>query len=124
MTAATFRPTLYFNAQCPFCLKVKIFLIESGLRDAVNVEEFTPGSEQETAIKAKLAQHLEKVTAPAAELAPGEYVADSDEIVSRLAAGAGIDLATLPVLETYKQVALGRIIQLFKENAELKRQGA
>jgi hypothetical protein len=59
---------------------------------------------------------------PAAQLAPGEYVADSDAIVARLAEGADIDPAALPVLKTYTDVALNRIIQLFRENAELKRQ--
>lgn len=119
-----FRPTLYFNAQCPFCLKVKIFLLEAGLRDTVDVEEFEPGSDAEREIRQKLAPHLVKVTAPAAELAPGEYIADSDAIVARLAEDAGIDPGALRVLKTYNEVALARIIQLFRENAELKRERA
>ncbi|WP_404476563.1 glutathione S-transferase N-terminal domain-containing protein [Novosphingobium sp. BL-52-GroH] len=122
MTDDTFRPTLYFNAQCPFCLKVKIFLIEAGLGDSVDIVEFTPGSAEEPRIKQALAVHLDKVTVPAAEVAPGEYIADSDGIITRIAARAGIDPEGLPVLSAYKQVALDRIIGLFKENAELKRQ--
>lgn len=122
MSADPFRPTLYFNDQCPFCLKVKIFLLESGLREAVEVEEFAPGSPEEAAIKEALAARLTKVTVPAARIGPDEYITDSDEIISRLAQTKALNPGTLPVLNTYAQVALGRIISLFKENAELKRQ--
>ncbi|MDB5685928.1 MAG: hypothetical protein JWR77_517 [Rhizorhabdus sp.] len=112
-------PVLYFNQQCPFCLKVRIFLLESGLRSAVDVREFAPGSPGEAAIRAELAPHFEKVTFPTARFGT-EYVNDSDAIIARLAASADVDPAALPVLASYKEVALGRVIQLFRENAELK----
>src|SRR5690606_38339877 len=113
---------IYFNSQCPFCLKVKIFLLESGLASAVDTIEFSPGSPEEVSIKEFLASHFDKVTAPAAEMSPGRFIADSDGIIAELAERHGVDLASLSVLETYKNVALGRIVTLFKENAELKRQ--
>ena len=83
MPAEAFRPTLFFNEQCPFCMKVRIFLLESGLRDSVDIKEFSPGSAEETAIKQMLGTHLEKVSVPAAELSAGEYVADSGAIIAR-----------------------------------------
>lgn len=113
------RPVLYFNAQCPFCLKVRIFLLESGLRSTVDVREFAPGSPEEADIRAELAPHFEKVTFPTARFG-SDHVNDSDAIIARLAASADIDETNLPVLKSYKEVALGRVIQLFRENAELK----
>jgi glutathione S-transferase len=122
MNSTAFRPTLYFNKDCPFCLKVKIFLLEAGLRDQVEVVEFAPGSPDEQTIKQMLATHLEKVTVPAAQIAPDEWITDSDAIIARLADQAGVSTADLPVLATYSRVALDRVVSMFKENAELKRQ--
>ncbi|WP_404476491.1 glutathione S-transferase N-terminal domain-containing protein [Novosphingobium sp. BL-52-GroH] len=122
MNSTSFRPTLYFNKDCPFCLKVKIFLLEAGLQDQVEIVEFAPGSEEEQAIKQMLATHFEKVTVPAAQIAPDEWISDSDAIIARLADRAGVNTADLPVLATYGRVALDRVVSLFKENAELQRQ--
>ncbi len=119
MSTGQVRPVLYFNAQCPFCLKVRIFLLESGLRSTVDVREFTPGSPEEAEIRAELTPHLEKVSFPTARFG-SDYINDSDAIIERLAAGADVDPASLPVLASYKEVALGRVVQLFRENAELK----
>lgn len=119
MSADHDRPVLYFNEQCPFCLKVRLFLLEAGLRSTVDVREFAPGSAGEAEVRAELAPHFEKVTFPTARFG-SDYVNDSDAIIARLAASANIDAAGLPVLTSYKEVALGRLIQLFRENAELK----
>ena len=122
MNEPAFRPTLFFNEQCPFCMKVRIFLLEAGLRDAVEVRDFAPGSAEETAIKAMLATHLDKVTVPAAELAPGEFVADTATIIERLAGAAGVDAGALPVTGTYGQFVLPKLVELYRENMSLKQQ--
>ena len=122
MPAEAFRPTLFFNEQCPFCMKVRIFLLESGLRDSVDIKEFSPGSAEETAITQMLGTHLEKVSVPAAELSAGEYVADSGAIIARLAATRNIDPDTLPVVQGYSKFVLDKLAQLYRENIELKKQ--
>ncbi len=122
MSDQEFRPVIYLNTQCPFCLKVRLFLLESGLRDRVELRQFDPGSPEETTIREELAPHFEKVSFPSAQLKPGEYINESDAIIGRLAADAGIDPGALPVLASYSEVALARLIQLFRENAELKQQ--
>ena len=70
MTEAAFVPTLYVKQGCPFCLKLRIFMLESGLLDTVEVREFAVGSDEEQAIRAELAPHLEKISFPTAKLGP------------------------------------------------------
>jgi hypothetical protein len=120
--ADAFRPTVYLKDKCPFCMKIRIFLLESGLRDQVTVKTFTPGAESEQQVRDEVSPHLEKVSFPAAEIAPGEFVADSDGIISRLAEGAGVDPGQMPVLKAYLEGPFQSIMTLFRENMELKKQ--
>ncbi len=122
MTDASFRPTIYLKEKCPFCMKIRIFLLESGLRDGVEVKEFAPGTPQEQEIRDAVSPHLEKVSFPAAEVAPGEFLADSDGIISRLAQGVGHDSGQMPVLRAYLDGPFQQIMTLFRENMELKKQ--
>ena len=118
----SFRPVIYLKAKCPFCMKIRIFLLESGLRDQVEVRDFAPGDAQEQAIRDELAPHLEKVSFPAAQLKPGQYMTDSDGIIRELAAGEGQDPAHMPVLQAYLDGPFQSMMNLYKENQELKKQ--
>ncbi len=122
MTDQAFRPTIYLKEKCPFCMKIRIFLLESGLRDSVEVQDFAPGTPQEQEIRDAVSPHLEKVSFPAAEVAPGEFLADSDGIISRLAQGVGQDPSQMPVLKAYLEGPFQQIMTLFRENMELKKQ--
>ena len=122
MTDQAFRPTIYLKDKCPFCMKIRIFLLESGLGDQVVVKDFAPGTDAEQEIRAEVSPHFEKVSFPAAQVAPGEYLADSDGIIARLAEGAGQDPAQMPVLQAYLQGPFQSIMTLFRENMELKKQ--
>ncbi len=120
MATSDFRPVLYLKDKCPFCLKVRLFLLEAGLLPDVEVREFAPGTEQEQAIKDELGPHLEKVTFPAAQTEPGRYMADSDGIVGHFAGRAGVDPAKMPVLQQYLTGPFTSMMNLFRENRELK----
>lgn len=116
-----FTPTLYLKQYCPFCLKVRIAVIEAGLENQVAVRQFAPGTDEEEAIRAELALHFEKVTFPSAQLEPGEYVSDSDAIVDALLDKVGVDKASLPVLDSYLNGAFASLMKLYRENMELKK---
>jgi hypothetical protein len=116
MNDQTFRPTIYLKDKCPFCMKIRIFLLESGLRDSVEVKDFTPGTDAEQQIRGEVGPHLEKVSFPAAQVAPGEYLADSDGIIARLAQGVGVDPAQMPVLKAYLEGPFQSLMTLFREN--------
>lgn len=117
-----FRPVVFLKEKCPFCMKVRIFLLESGLWSQVEVRDFAPGTEQEQAIRSTLEPNLQKVSFPAAEVAPGAYMTDSDAIIARLAEGVGVDPSQMPVLSAYVQGPFQQIMTLYRENAELKKQ--
>lgn len=88
---------MFLKENCPFCLKIRIFLLEAGLSSKIDIRNFVPGSEEEAAIRAELQPNLEKVSFPAAHLAQGQYITGSDEIVAILARLANRDPASMPV---------------------------
>lgn len=120
MTETSFRPTLFLKKGCPFCFKVRLFMLESGLSGSAEVHEFEPGTDGEVATRAVLEPHLSKVSFPAAELEPGRFVTESDEIIDFFAKPAGIDVAELPVLRNYLEGPFAQIGALSRENRSLK----
>ncbi|RRH87717.1 glutathione S-transferase domain-containing protein [Mesorhizobium tamadayense] len=121
MTGERFKPVLYLKENCPFCLKVRIFLMESGFASEIESRDFVPGTKQEEEIRAVLQPHLEKVSFPSAELEPGRYVTESDDIVAFFAAKAGRDPKELTVYRNYVDGVFAMSMKLWKENMELKK---
>ena len=121
MTEATFIPTLYVKEGCPFCLKVRIFMLESGMLDSIHIREFAVGSDEEQAIRTELAPYLEKISFPTAMLAPGEYLSDSDAIINRFAGSAGVNPAKLPTFRAYSTGVMPQMMSMHRENMELKK---
>ncbi|MGZ2460671.1 glutathione S-transferase N-terminal domain-containing protein [Rhizobium sp. IY2] len=120
MTDNTLKPILYFKQNCPFCFKVRLFLLEAGLNEDVEIREFVSGSQQENDIRAELSPHLDKVSFPAARFELGRYIAESDDIVALLAAKAGREPASMPAFTNYVEGPLKLVMNLWKENIELK----
>lgn len=120
MTSPSFRAILYLKDRCPWCLKLRLFLLEAGLIGQFELRTFAPGDDAEEAIRAELAQHFEKVTFPTVQNAPGAYLRDSEAIIQHYAKEAGIDPASLPTLDQYVRGPIARMAALRKEIAELK----
>jgi glutathione S-transferase len=120
MTNPTFKPVVYFKENCPFCLKVRLFLLEAGMTEAVEIRDFVPGSKQEEDIRGELSPHLAKVSLPAAQLEPGSYIAESDDIIAFLAVKSGREPASLPVFSNYVEGPFKMMMNLWKENQQLK----
>ncbi|HEY9578670.1 MAG TPA: glutathione S-transferase N-terminal domain-containing protein [Rhizorhapis sp.] len=120
MTDNMFRPVLYVNQRCPFCLKLMIFLSEAGLLARFDVRKFTPGDANEQAVRDELAPHFEKVSFPVVQVAPGQYMKDSDALISHYAAEASIDPSGMVLLNYYTSGVFEQFITLFKENMALK----
>lgn len=121
MTNTGFTPTLYLKENCPFCLKIRIFLLEAGLGDQIRTRDFVEGSDEEASVRAELLPHFEKVSFPAAQFEPGHYIAESDDIIATLAEKSGRDPATMTVYRNYTNGAFALAMRLWKENAELKK---
>lgn len=119
MTHPAFTAVLYFKEGCPFCLKVRLFLLESRLIDQVEIREFAPGSQLEHDMRAELGPKLAKVTFPAAQLEPGRYISESDAIVAELAATRAVDVEALSGLRSYGDF-MQMALRLREENLSLK----
>ena len=122
MADTSFRPVVYLKEKCPFCLKVRIFLLESGLARDVEIREFAPGTPEEDSMKGELAPHFEKVTFPSAQVEPGHFINDSDGIVRHFADKTNADPAQMPTFSSYVGGAFQQLMNLYRENAELKKQ--
>ena len=121
MTDAETRPDLFVLPSCPFCMKLRLFLLEAGMLADVAVREAdTP--ESDAAIRAELAPNFDKVTFPTLRLSSGEYLSDSDAIIKHFAEPAGIDPESLPTYRTYVHGPLANMRKLFAENMQLKKQ--
>lgn len=120
MTDTAFRPVLYLLDDCPFCFKVRLFLLEARLTDQVDIQAFAAATPEQEAARAAVAAHLAKVSFPAAELEPGRFVAESDDIIAFLAKGSGNEPASMPTLRLYLEGPMHLVSKLWQENVALK----
>lgn len=119
MNDAVFTPVLYSKEGCPFSFKVRLFLLEAGLLDRVEVVQgATPEEHQEVADM--LAERLGKASFPTAEIEPGTLMTESDALIAHFAKVANVDPAELPTYQAYAGSIFPLIMRLYKENAELK----
>lgn len=121
MTDTAFTPAVFLKAGCPFCLKVRLALLETGQLEQVVLREFTPGTGEETAIRDLLAPVVEKVSFPTAELTPGVFTTESDAIVAHFVERAGVEPAALPTYQSYLTGVFKSLQSLYRENIELKK---
>ncbi|HWU02981.1 MAG TPA: glutathione S-transferase N-terminal domain-containing protein [Novosphingobium sp.] len=119
---AEFKPVLYLKDKCPWCLKLRLFLLEAGLVGQFDERIFAPGDANEPVIRAALAPHFDKVTFPTVELAPGRFLQDSQAIIEHYAEAGAIDVAALPLLDQYVRGPLATMGGLRREIAELQAQ--
>lgn len=115
-------PILFVKEGCPFCFKVRLYLLEAGLIDQVSIREFAVGSEAEQEIRAILGPHIEKISFPAAQLSPGRFLADSDALVAHFVQQSGVDPATLSTYQAYVDGPFKTLFTLYSENMALKKQ--
>ncbi len=118
MSKTPTEPVLFVKRGCPFCLKVRLYLLEAGLLDTVGLRE-SRSPEEEDAMKAELAPHLPKITYPVARFGD-EYMTESDAIIARFVQAGGPAPEQLPTLQAYVDGPFSQLQALYRENAELK----
>ena len=122
--ADTFNPILYLKKGCPFCFKLRVFLLDAGLLDRFVLREFAEGTDDQNTIRDELAPHFDKVSFPTAQIAPGSYKKDSDELIAHFAREASVDPKRLGTFQAYVEGPFALITSLFQENRELKKRAA
>ncbi|MEE3622941.1 glutathione S-transferase N-terminal domain-containing protein [Nitrospirillum sp. BR 11752] len=123
MTEA-FKPIVYLKQNCPFCMKIRLFILEAGLGAEVETRDFGSGTPQEDTVRAELKDHLDKVSFPAAQIRPGQFITESDDIIAALARKSGRDPATMPIYQNYVDGPFAALMRLWKENMDLKKAAA
>jgi len=118
MPDESFRPTVYLLDGCPFCFKVRLFLLESGLQDAVEIKVFPHGGNEEARARAEVAPHVQKMSFPAARLAPDRYMTESDAIIEALGKPSGARSG--PVLQAYVEGPFKQMLEIYREHQSLK----
>src|SRR3546814_17880229 len=97
-----------------------IFLSEAGLLARFDVRKFTPGDANEQAVRDELAPNFEKVSFPVVQVAPGQYMKDSEALTSHNADEASIDPSGMVMLNDTTSGVFEQFITLFKVNMALK----
>jgi len=114
------KPTLYLKRSCPFCLKLRIFLTEAGLADRFHYTVFDDGDETHKALRARMEQAGQQPSFPAAEITPGKLETGTDDLIARFAKDAGVDPASMPLLQYYSEGVFKRYGEMFQELRSLK----
>ena len=118
MSTRTEKPVLFVKHECPFCLKVRLYLLEAGLLDSVTLRE-SHSPEEEKTMRAELEPHLDKVSYPTLRLGDS-YMTESDDIIAHFVDEGGPAPAQLPTFQAYVDGPFKQLLALHRENAELK----
>jgi glutathione S-transferase len=116
-----FVPTVFFKRGCPFCLKLRLFLLEAGLIDQVALIEPSTQEEQNQ-LASELTNRIGKVSFPAAEIAPGQFLSESEILVAHFAELSETKPEQLPTYQAYLGGVFLHIQQLYRDNIELRTQ--
>jgi hypothetical protein len=115
MSSKAFKAKAYVREGCPFSFKFLVFMSEAGLLDRIEIVRMKPSDPSFEADKQKLSKQLGKaMTFPTVEVEPGRYESDSDRLIDRYAAQAGLTPGALPVLSFYKETIFPQLIELFQ----------
>lgn len=111
----------YLLLGCPFCFKFLLFMTEAGLLDQIEVVTLDHGSAEYGPLKARLEQQAGRALSfPAVETEPGVIQTDTQALIDHFKARNGLDNAPLPVLDFYQRGLFQNVVNLFKENMDLK----
>ena len=115
----TDKPILYVKYTCPFSLKVRLFLLEAGKLDSVELREAKePG--QDEAIRRELDGRVAKVSYPTAMFGSDDFLTESDDIISRFAEMYDVRPQDLPTFKAYVDGPFAQLAGLHRELAGLR----
>jgi len=112
---AAFKAQAHVKTNCPFSFKFRLFVTEAGLEDhvAFNVlDVLAPGHGADKAALRDRIGHAH--TFPVVEIAPGEFMDDSDALIAYFAKAHGIDTAKLATLAFYRDGLFPTFLEMFR----------
>jgi hypothetical protein len=117
MTSKRYRA--YLKKTCPYCLKFRIFVTEAGLAGNFDFTVFNDGDDTHKALRARMEAAGQEPAFPAVE-DEGRLATGTDALIARFAGDAGVDAASLPLLNYYAEGVFQRHVAMFRELRELK----
>ena len=114
------KTTAYLKRTCPYCLKLRIFLTETGLDDQFDYQIFDDGDETHKTLRARMETQGLQPSFPAVENADGTLTTGTDDLINRFAKDAGEDPSRLPLLDYYSRGVFKRQGEMFHELKALK----
>lgn len=114
------RTRIYLKKTCPYCLKLRIFLTEACIAGDFDFAVFVDGDETHQAARARMQAAGQEPSFPAAEI-DGALVTGTDDLIARFADNAGVDPATLPLLNYYSEGVFRRHVEMHRELRERKK---
>jgi hypothetical protein len=100
---STFKPTAWLRTNCPYSFKFRIFITEAGIADHFHIVAMNPDHADFAAKSAEISRRSGvKTVFPTVEIAPEQFMADSDALIAHYATSLSIDPASLPTLDFYR----------------------
>lgn len=120
MADDTFTPRVILKQECPFCLKFRIFLSEAGLKDNFRFLTVRDETSEYEEVRSILEDALGEASFPTVEIAKGEFMSGSDELIDHYAEKHDIDRSQLDLLTYYEDGVFQASIDMSEENQALK----
>ena len=123
MTEKQYIAKAYLLSGCPFSFKFLLFMTESQLLKQIEIITLDRKSDDFNSIVSNLEKLSgEKASYPTVEIEAGVFRSDSDQLIKYFAEKHGVEYEKLPILEFYKQGVFQGVLDLYRENIELKSQ--
>lgn len=109
-----FKPTAYIRTNCPFSFKFLLFVTEAGLQDQFEFVPMNPETpEFETRKKEIEARMARKAVFPLVEVAPEEFMSDSDTLIDHFGQSFGVDADGMYALKFYRSGLFPCYLEMF-----------
>lgn len=100
---ADFKPTAYIRTNCPYSFKFLLFVTEAGLHDQFEFVPMNPETTEFETRKQEIERRMgRKAVFPVAEIAPDEFLSDSDKLIDHFSENHGINQGAMYALNFYR----------------------
>ena len=120
MASNDFPPRVILKRECPFCLKLMIFLHEAGIAGEFRYLAVHGDTEEYEEVRSILEETLGDASFPTVEVSSGEFMSGSDELIDHYAEQHGVDRSQLSLLSYYEGGVFPAMTEMFQENQALK----
>jgi hypothetical protein len=98
-----FKPTAYIRTNCPYSFKFLLFVTEAGLQDRFDFVPMNPEAEEFVHREQEIEERMGRnAVFPLVEVAAGEFMSDSDNLIDHFSRIHNIDSGAMFALKFYR----------------------